>query len=52
MTILEGAETLSQPEQRELDLLLRLGASAKERVGCQCQVPAGTTGLRFTTSYW
>ena len=52
VTILEGAETLSQPEQRELDLLLRLGASAKERVGCQCQVPAGTTGLRFTTSYW
>ena len=52
VTILEGAETLSPPEQRELDLLLRVGASAQERLGCQCQVPSGATSLRFTTGYW
>jgi adenylate cyclase len=52
VTILEGAESLSPPEQRELDLLLRLGATPRERAGCQCQAPIGTSTLRFTTGYW
>ena len=51
MTILSGAEVLSLPEQREVDLLLKLSAAVNQRLGCQCAAPA-TGDLRVTTGYW
>jgi ferredoxin len=51
MTILSGAETLPVPEQREADLLLKVGAGADQRLGCQCAAPA-TGDLLLTTGYW
>lgn len=51
-TVLEGAEHLPLPSPRERAVLARNGASADQRLSCQCRMPQGAVDLIVTTGYW
>jgi len=52
MTVMEGAEDLSAPDDHERESLLRLGASANQRLGCQCAPLREDLDLLLATGYW
>jgi ferredoxin len=52
MTVLQGAETLEPPSDRETSVLARNDAAPGQRLGCQCRMPTDGADLLITTGYW
>lgn len=52
ITVLEGAEILAPPSTREITVLARNGATAGQRLSCQCRMPLPSSDLLITTGYW
>jgi ferredoxin len=52
LTILRGVQGLPRAQPHEAAVLARNGASADQRLGCQCQMPGPGADLLFTTGYW
>ena len=49
ITVLSGAQNLSRPNDRELDLAERNHLDKSERISCQSKVLGN---IEITTSYW
>lgn len=52
VTILRGAQGLLPAQPHEAAVLVRNGALANQRLGCQCLTPDTEVDLLLTTGYW
>ena len=52
VTVIAGAEALTPPTAREVELLGRIGAAAAERAACLARLRGQGGPVTITTSYW